>query len=132
VTVLRPMAFMELMTARGFYPLVSMWHLMPKLMGGDRPIPWICVDDLGAIAACVFAQPDRFIGADLPLAGDVKSIDQCRAIWRDVSGRQPRRVPMPVWMFEQFVGSDLPTMWRWLRTGHHEAVGVITRRARPW
>jgi uncharacterized protein YbjT (DUF2867 family) len=131
VTVLRPMAFMELMTDRGFYPPVSMWHLMPKLMGGDRPIPWICVGDLGAVAACVFAQPDRFIGADLPLAGDVKSIDQCRAIWREVTGRQPRRVPMPVWMFERFVGSDLPTMWRWLRTGHVEIDLTTTRAILP-
>jgi uncharacterized protein YbjT (DUF2867 family) len=131
VTVLRPMAFMELMTDRGFYPPVSVWHLMPKLMGGDRPIPWICVDDLGAVAARVFAQPERFIGADLPLAGDVRSIDECRAVWREVTGRPPRRVPMPVWVFERFVGSDLPTMWRWLRTGQVELDLTTAREILP-
>jgi hypothetical protein len=35
---------------------------MPKLMGADRPVLWLCVDDLGAIAARAFAEPDRFIG----------------------------------------------------------------------
>jgi uncharacterized protein YbjT (DUF2867 family) len=33
-TILHPTAFMELMTERKFYPLASVWHLMPKLMGG--------------------------------------------------------------------------------------------------
>lgn len=58
LTVLRPMAFMELMTERAFFPPVSTWYLMPKLMGGDRPVLWLCVDDLGAIAARAFAEPE--------------------------------------------------------------------------
>src|ERR1041385_5851859 len=33
LTVLRPMAFMELMTDKDFFPQVSTWSLMPKLMG---------------------------------------------------------------------------------------------------
>jgi uncharacterized protein YbjT (DUF2867 family) len=47
ITVLRPTAFMELMTDKGFFPPVSTWHLMPKLMGADRRVPWLGVDDLG-------------------------------------------------------------------------------------
>jgi uncharacterized protein YbjT (DUF2867 family) len=115
VTVLRPMAFMELMTDRGYFPAASTWHVMPQLMGGSRPVGWLAVDDLGAIAAKVFADPDRFVGADIKLAGDVQSIDACRVLYRDVVGRAPPRFPMPVWLFERFVGTDLTTMWRWLR-----------------
>jgi uncharacterized protein YbjT (DUF2867 family) len=121
LTVLRPTAFMELMTDRSFFPAVSTWHLMPKLIGADRPIPWICVDDLGAIAARAFAEPDRFVGADVKLAAETRSIAECREIWRDVNGRSPRGFPMPVWMFERFVSTDLTTMWRWLRTGDVDA-----------
>ena len=120
VTLLRPMAFMELMTDKTFFPAVSTWHLMPKLMGADRPVPWLCLDDLGAIAAQVFANPDRFIGQDIKLASEVQPLRECSAIWRDVMGRSPRRFPMPVWAFERFVGTDLTTMWRWLRTGHFD------------
>jgi uncharacterized protein YbjT (DUF2867 family) len=66
LTVLRPMAFMELMTDKGFYPPVSTWSLMPKLMGPDRPVGWICVDDVGAIAARAFAEllPDALTVRD--------------------------------------------------------------------
>ncbi len=131
LTVLRPMAFMELMTDRDFYPPVSTWSLMPRLMGDDRPLGWICADDLGAIAARVFADPDRFIGAELSLVSDVRSIAQCRQIWREVHGRAPRRFPMPVWMFRRIVGSDLLIMWRWLRTARFAIDPAPTRALLP-
>jgi uncharacterized protein YbjT (DUF2867 family) len=115
VTILRPNAFMELMTDKAFYPSVSTWHVMPKLMGADRPVTWICVDDLGAIAAKVFGDPESYVGRELKLASDLRSIAECRDIWRKATGHAPRRLPMPVWMFERFVGTDLTTMWRWLR-----------------
>jgi uncharacterized protein YbjT (DUF2867 family) len=131
LTVLRPMAFVELMTDKGFFPPVSTWSLMPKLMGPDRPVGWICVDDLGAIAARAFAEPDKFVGAELSLAADVQSIAQCRQIWREVTGRSPRRVPMPVWLFHRFVGTDLTTMWSWLRTATFQIDTAPTRRLLP-
>jgi uncharacterized protein YbjT (DUF2867 family) len=131
LTVLRPTAFMELMTDRGFFPPVAMWHLMPKLMGVERPVLWLCVDDLGAIAAKAFADPNRFIGADLHLVSDVRSNAECREIWREVIGRAPRRFPMPTWMFERFVGTDLTTMWRWLHANDIDVDGAQTRDILP-
>jgi uncharacterized protein YbjT (DUF2867 family) len=131
LTVLRPMAFMELMTDKEFFPPVSAWYLMPKLMGAQRRIPWICVDDLGGIATRAFADPDRFIGAGLKLAADICSIAECREMWTEIMGRAPRRFPMPVWLFKRFVGTDLITMWRWLRTGHVDADPSETHEILP-
>lgn len=118
LTVLRPMALMELMTDRKFFPMVAAWHVMPTMMGWSHPVAWLCADDLGAIAARVFADSDRFLGTDLLLASDVQSLEQCRTIYREVMGNSPRRFPMPTWAFQRFgfVGQDLSTMWRWLRT----------------
>jgi uncharacterized protein YbjT (DUF2867 family) len=115
VTILRPMAFMELMTERKFFPPASTWHLMPKVMGATRPVGWLSVEDLAVIVAKAFDDPGRFVGRDLPLTSDVQSIDACRAIWREVTGKPPRRFPMPRWLFERFVGTDETTMWQWLR-----------------
>lgn len=129
LTVLRPMAFMELMTDKDLYPPVAAWHLMPRLVGEDRPIPWLSADDLGAIAARAFADPASYVGADLALAADLRSLVECRTIWRRVTGRSPRRFPMPVWMFERFVGPDLTRMWRWLAT-HEVDVDLADTRAR--
>lgn len=118
LTILRPMAFMELMTDKQFYPAVSTWHVMPTLMGESRKVGWLCTEDLGIIAANVFADPDRFVGQDLCLTSDTQSIEECRTIYRRVMGKNPPRFPMPIWMFERlgFVGRDLSIMWRWLRT----------------
>jgi uncharacterized protein YbjT (DUF2867 family) len=131
LTVLRPTAFMELMTDRRFFPPVAMWHLMPKLMGADRPVLWLCVDDLGAIAAKAFADPNRFISAELQLVAEVRSNAECREIWREVNGRTPRRFAMPTWMFERFVGTDLTTMWRWLHANDIDADRAQTRDILP-
>jgi uncharacterized protein YbjT (DUF2867 family) len=119
LTILRPTAFMELMTDRRFFPAAAAWHLMPALMGAARPLPWVCTDDLGTVAAQVFAAPKQFVGRDLPLASDVQSLAQCRVIYREAMGRNPPRVPLPAWLFARFgfVGRDLTAMWRWLRTG---------------
>lgn len=131
LTVLRPMAFMELMTDKSYYPGAGVWHMMPKLMGPSRPVGWLCTDDLGAIAARVFADPETWTDTDLNLVSDVKSIDDCRAIWREVRGRTPRRFRMPVWLFERFVGTDLTTMWRWLRTAEFDMSTEATRVILP-
>jgi uncharacterized protein YbjT (DUF2867 family) len=131
LTILRPMALMELMTDRVYYPPISTWQIMPQLMGRTRPVVWLAASDLGAIAARVFADRDRFVGQDLCLAGDVQSIEECRALYRTVMGRPPRRVPMPVWLFERIVGTDLTTMWRWLRTNKIDLDTGPTREIYP-
>jgi uncharacterized protein YbjT (DUF2867 family) len=130
VTVLRPMAFMELMSDKDLYPPLAMWHLMPRLIGPAK-IPWLAVDDLGAIAAAAFDDRERFVGQTLFLSADVQSVGECRAIWEEERGRAPRRFPMPQRLFERFGGKDLMTMWRWLRSGPIPLDTAPTRQLRP-
>jgi uncharacterized protein YbjT (DUF2867 family) len=131
LTVLRPMAFMELMTDKDLYPPVAAWHLMPKLIGEERQIPWLSADDLGAIVARAFADPASYVGADLALAAELCSLGECRTTWRRVTGRSPRRFPMPVRLFERFVGPDLTRMWRWLATHDVDVDPADTRAHDP-
>jgi uncharacterized protein YbjT (DUF2867 family) len=131
LTVLRPTAFMELTTEKKFYPPASVWHVMPKVMGETRRIGWISVDDLAVVAEHAFADPGAFAGRDISLAADVLSIQECRAAWRDVVGKSPRRFPMPLWLFERFTGTDETTMWRWLRANDMEFDTSATREIHP-
>lgn len=131
LTVLRPMAFMELMTDPGYYPQSSTWHIMPKLMGPDRKVVWISVEDLGAIAAKAFADPDEYTGRELALTADVQSIAECRQIYREVTGKYPSRFPMPLFLFEKFAGKDLSRMWRWLQTHDYDLDTSRTRAIHP-
>lgn len=133
LTVLRPTAFMELMTDRTFFPALTTWQTMPILMGPSHRVGWLCTDDLGAIAAKVFANPDQFVGKDLKLASDRKSIDECRTIYRSVMGKNPPHLPIPAWMFARFgfVGKDLTAMWRWLRMDETSIDPETTRSILP-
>ena len=130
-TILRPMAFMELMTDKAFYPSVSVWYVMPKLVGWHRPLPWVSVEDLAVIGATVFANPNRYVGRDLPIAADTKSLDDCHSLWREVTGRPPHRFPMPTGLFERFVGKDTTRMWRWLRTNPVEVDPRVALEIHP-
>ena len=133
LTVLRPMAFMELMTEQKFFPAVSIWHVMPKVMGSSKKVVWLSVEDLGFIVAKAFAEPDEFIGKELHLTSDAQSLDECRVIYQEVVGKRPPRFPMPVWMFARlgFVGQDLMTMWRWLREATLDTDTTATRTLHP-
>jgi uncharacterized protein YbjT (DUF2867 family) len=130
-TILRPTAFMELMTDRSFYPAVGTWRIWPRLTGTDRKIPWLSVGDVGAVAATVLADPQRFDGRDLPLAADVRTLEECRAIYRDVVGHDPRTFPMPQFLFDRFTKGDPSALWRWLRTGEVSAEVEGTRDILP-
>jgi uncharacterized protein YbjT (DUF2867 family) len=130
-TILRPTAFMELMTDKKFYPAVGTWRIWPKLTGDDRPIPWLSVRDVGAITAKAFAEPEGFGSMELELAGDVQTLAACRSIFGEVMGRDPRSFPMPMWLFDQFTRHDVLTMWRWLRTGDATANLDATRAVLP-
>ena len=96
MTVLRPTAFMELMTDRAFYPAAGVWHVWPTMAGWDFRVPWLACHDLGVIAAKAFADPRGYIGRDLKLAAEFRSLGQCRSTYARVMGRGPRRFPMPL------------------------------------
>jgi uncharacterized protein YbjT (DUF2867 family) len=130
VTVLRPMAFMELLTDRAFFPAAGVWHVWPTLDGWGFRVPWLSCFDLGRIAERVFEQPEHFVGQQLNLSADVRSIEECRAIYTRVTGRPPRRLPMPVRLFERFA-PDTAALWRWARTARLDADPARTRGIVP-
>lgn len=130
-TSLRPEAFMELMTDKKYYPSVGTWRLWPRLSGEDKGIAWLAVEDVGVIAASVFAQPDRYIGESLILVADVKSLAECRDIYREVMGKDPSTFPMPVWLFDRFTRGDVTAIWRWVETGDFSTDTTLTRAIHP-
>jgi uncharacterized protein YbjT (DUF2867 family) len=130
-TSLRPQALMELMTDRSYYPAVGTWRIWPKLSGDDRPIAWLAAEDVGVIAAEVFADSGRFVGQSLTLVADVQTLAESRSIYREVTGRPPRTFPMPVWLFDRFTRNDVAAIWRWVRTGTVELNTGPTRAIHP-
>ena len=113
VTALHPGPFMELMVDPTFAPALSVWGVEPRIVGWDRPLPWVALDDIGRSAADALTQPIPDAGETIELIGDLRSLRECRRLLTD-AGRRPRRAPIPTWLFKAMVGDEFIEMWRWI------------------
>jgi uncharacterized protein YbjT (DUF2867 family) len=93
-TVLRPVMFMENHASRGPYGASGEAALVRAIAPGAR-VQLIAVTDIGAFAALAFADPGRYVGRALELAGDELSREQLAAAIGSAVGRplDLRRLP---------------------------------------
>jgi uncharacterized protein YbjT (DUF2867 family) len=124
-TIIRPGPVMELMTDQQFFPPVAIWGVAPKIMGWDTPKPWVTVEDIGIAAANAFDHPEQWIGKDVHLIGDVKSLGECRQAMRASLGKNPFRLPLPLWLFRRIAAEEFELMWRWV-------VQLVKEKGRSW
>lgn len=85
-------------------------NVLDPAMGGRKTFPalastlqpetrldMVAVDDLGAVAARVLADPAPHLGGRVDVAGDRLSVAEMRDVYRRATGRRPARWPMPSW-----------------------------------
>jgi len=113
-TVVRPGPFMELLSQRQFYPALAFWGAGPKVLGWDLPIPWVAVRDIGQAVANLFERGDAWIGREIELFGDVRSLGEARQMFRQMTGKNPTRIPLPLFLFNRMAGEEFSLMWRWM------------------
>ena len=113
-TIVRPTPFMELLSEKEFYPAMATWGIEPKIVGWDLPIPWVSVHDLGMAVANIFEDPEKWIGQDIPMCGDIKTLGESKAIFTEIDGKNPQRIPLPLWLFSKMAGNEFIEMWRWM------------------
>jgi len=73
----------------------------PVLAGSLRPntpFHMVAVDDIGAIVTAVFQNPAQFIGTKINVTGDILTVSQMKAVYRQVTGKQPRPFSIPAWL----------------------------------
>ena len=61
----------------------------------DRPVSWIAAHDIGAVAAHVLTQPDRWAGQDLPLAAQALTLPDLARLLSRVLGYDVSYSPRP-------------------------------------
>ncbi|WP_052851161.1 NmrA family NAD(P)-binding protein [Streptomyces avicenniae] len=92
-TVLRPVRFMENHTIPGLPIGGITGDALVHFFHPQAPVQLIAADDIGAFAALAFADPERYAGLALELAGDEMTSPQAaaligRALGRDLTYRQ--------------------------------------------
>lgn len=84
VTVIRPSAFMEILTLPG---LGLDQGTLTFFMRPDQAMQFIAVDDIGRIVAAILAEPERFAGQTLEIAGDAITGDDLTAKFSNAADR---------------------------------------------
>ncbi|MET8774830.1 NmrA family NAD(P)-binding protein [Nocardia sp. NPDC004654] len=130
-TVLRPVRFMENYLLQGS-PVDGIAdgvhrHLFPA----ERPLQMIAVDDVAIFAALAFADPDRFHGQFLELAGEaITPVDAAAALAR-ATGHQVRYEEVSE-AEAAAIGPEIHTVWRVTReTGGWHADIPALRELHP-
>jgi uncharacterized protein YbjT (DUF2867 family) len=114
LTMILPPPFMELMTDPTLYPQAGMWNAKIKILGKNHNLPWIAADDIGGMAPVIFSQPEQYIGRRIKPVGDWKTPGECHQIYQEITGKQPPRWPLPLWVMRK-MQPELIKMWEWLR-----------------
>ncbi|MEV5648807.1 NmrA family NAD(P)-binding protein [Nocardia sp. NPDC052254] len=127
-TVLRPVRFMENYLAQGM-PLDGFadgvnTHLFPS----DRPLQMIAVDDIAAVAATAFADPGRFTGQTLELAGDAVTPSDAMALIAHATGNPVRYNEITEAQADE-LGEQIGNTWRLTHQGHgwHADIDEVRR-----
>jgi len=113
-TIVRPVPFMELLTEKEFFPAMVAWGMKPRIVGWDKPIPWVAVHDIGLAIANIFDDPDKWIGADIAMCGDIKTLAESQSIFSKIVGKKPLRIPLPIWLFRKMARDEFIEMWEWM------------------
>ncbi len=112
-TILRPVFFMQ------------NWERMKaQILSGSLAQPLspqtshqqIAVEDIGAFAARVFADPGRWIGRAVELAGDAPTMAETAAVISRVSGKAVRYVQLPWDEFAARAGRETTLMFRFFES----------------
>jgi uncharacterized protein YbjT (DUF2867 family) len=106
-TVLKPSTFMENLI--GWSYMFGDWaeRGFVTTFRAETKLSWVAVDDIGAAGAAAFADPRRWHGVDLDLAGDRLTMTETAAILTEVLGRP---IAAPVLTPAEAVSRGLPEM----------------------
>jgi uncharacterized protein YbjT (DUF2867 family) len=129
-TILRPVGFME----NYYIPAVEKALIGGKLLDSvraDKSYQLICSEDIGAFAGLAFAQPDRFIGKAVEIAGEELTNPQIAATFSRVMGRTVkfRRLPLP--LTRVLLGKEFYQMFKWFNEAGFQADILALRRDYP-
>ncbi|PXX64066.1 uncharacterized protein YbjT (DUF2867 family) [Nocardia tenerifensis] len=130
-TLLRPVRFMENYLMRGTPVDGIVDGVHRHLFPADQPMKIIAVADIADIAAMAFADPDRFHGKTLELAGDAPTPTAAAKAISAATGHQVRYQELGESVAVE-LGESIANAWRLMRdNGGWRAEIAATREIHP-
>jgi uncharacterized protein YbjT (DUF2867 family) len=119
-TMLRACLFMEEFWKKYTRPSIlkgSFPFSIPK----DKPLHLITTKDMGRVAAYVIKHPEKYIGQEIELAGDVLTPKQIAEEFSKAQGNTVIHKQPPAWIFLLLMQKELYTIIRWYSTQGYQA-----------
>jgi len=119
-TVIRPAGFME----NYFIPQLEKQLLKGRLFNpvrAGRRLQIIASDDIGKFISLAFAQPDRFIGLELEIAGSELNSPEMADVFSRVLGRRVKAHHLPLPVVRLSMGTEWYQMFTWLNKSGFQA-----------
>ncbi len=110
-TIIRPVFFMENWSYQRDSILSGTLSLP---LDPDRKLQQIAVEDIGVFAAMAFADPGKWIGRAIDIAGDDLSMIETAGVLGEVLGRKVNYVQIPWDKMLEAQGPELTIMFKWL------------------
>ncbi len=127
-TILRPVFFMENLYAdRERIKLGRLSLALPP----EARLQMIAVDDIGAMAALAFAEPENFLGRTLEIAGAEMTLPQLAQILSETIGREVTTEEIPLDALRK-ANPEMADMFAWLAGRGYEVDIPGLRAHYPW
>ncbi len=110
-TVLRPVLFMDNFATLGFRTV--MLAMLRTFVPEQQPTQMVAAADIGQLAAKAFADPDRYIGQAIELAGDSVTRQQLVSALRRHGRRPAITLKVPGWL-QGRVPKEYKLMMAWI------------------
>ena len=119
-TMLRACLFMEEFWKQYTRPSI-LKGVFPFSIQPNKPLHLITTMDMGRVAAYVIKNPDKYIGREIELAGDVLTPLQLAAAFSTVQGIPVVHKEVPAWLFLLLLRKELFALIQWYRTKGYQA-----------
>ena len=127
-TILRPVFFME--NWLGMRDAIEMGTLALPL-SPDTRLQMIAVDDIGIFVTMAFEHPAHWQGRAVDIAGDELSMTRLADAFGRMIGRNVQYAQVPWDKFEQKVGPEMTSMYRWFEEVGYSVDIAALRQEHP-
>ncbi|MDS0259984.1 NmrA/HSCARG family protein [Haloarcula sp. S1CR25-12] len=118
-TVVRPTFFLQNFAGPGMREDILDGQLALPLADGVS-LAAVDTDDIGQAGAAALADPDRFVGETVTLAGDELTLAEFAAAFSDYLGRDVEPVSVDMAAFREAMGDDYADMYEWFNEGGYD------------
>ena len=128
-TILRPVFFMQNWEIFGRDQILGGTLAQP--LDPDKFLQMLAAEDIGVFVTMAFDNPDEWIGREVDLGGDEKTMREIAGTFSRVIGREVSYFQVPWDQFEQAAGEEAYRMYRWFNDYGYEADIAALRELHP-